>query len=110
MESVLCMAGSKNFKAIRAGATAFISTSISMATMEPGLERVTRLDGLDSLPSSLNRVARESKPVEPKIPLQTLRIQAAPFSLSRVIEIDSNQDLPACIPAQFLKRFLLILS
>jgi hypothetical protein len=37
MESVLCMAGSINFKAIRTGATAFIFTSISMATMELGL-------------------------------------------------------------------------
>jgi hypothetical protein len=64
MESVLYMAGLKNFKAIRTGATAFISTSISMATMELGLERVTRLDGPDSSPSSLNKAARQRELAE----------------------------------------------
>jgi hypothetical protein len=62
----LCRNSSKNFKAIRTGATAFIPTSISIATMELGLERVTRLDGLDSLPSSLNKAARQRELAEPK--------------------------------------------
>src|SRR6266852_6332744 len=37
-------------------------------------------------------------------------IHAAPFALRGVIETDSNQDLPAGIPVELLKRFLLILS
>jgi len=65
------MAGSKNFKAIRTGATASIFTSTSMATMELGLERVTRLDGLDSLPSSLNKAARQRELAKPKSRRQT---------------------------------------
>src|SRR5258708_35714114 len=53
------MVGSKNFRAIHTGATSFISTSTSMATMGLGLEQATRLGGLDSLPSSSNKAARE---------------------------------------------------
>src|SRR5260221_6427875 len=37
-------------------------------------------------------------------------IHAAPFALRGVIETDSNQDLSVGIPAQLLKRFLLIFS
>src|SRR5258706_14306540 len=37
-------------------------------------------------------------------------VHAAPFAPRGVIETDSNQDLPEGIPAQLLKRFLLILS
>src|SRR5258708_5964484 len=87
-----------------------IFTSTSMATTGLGLERVTRLDGLDSSPNSLNKAARKGKLADPKSRLRTLRVHAAPFALRGVIETDSNQDLPAGIPVELLKRFLLILS
>src|SRR5260370_16736800 len=87
-----------------------IFTSTSMATTGLGLERVTRLDGLDSLPSSLNKAARKGRLANPRSRLRTLRVHAAPFAPRGVIETDSNQDLPEGIPAQLLNRFLLILS
>jgi hypothetical protein len=59
METAPFRGGSRHFRTIHTGATAFISTSTSMATMGLALERVTRPDGLDSSPSSLNKAARE---------------------------------------------------
>src|SRR5216684_1340886 len=41
---------------------------------------------------------------------QNVQFTPRPLALRGVIETDSNQDLPAGIPARLLKRFLLILS